>query len=608
MKHIKKLFLYRKKLVAPYVDFTLRMSSIASYVMSALFFVALIFRYGFLLSPKDLYLINNIFEIIKWVFIVNSLLRVTFDFNATRKSYSWIAWLMLFLLLLIPAFSFIDHHKMLGWIKWLFILIQSNIYMVTVLSIMSIMQLSKGLVMLLGRRLNPSFIFSASFLAIILIGAGLLMLPRSTYGDLSFIDALFTSTSATCVTGLVTIDVATNFTPMGIFFIMLLIQIGGIGVMTLTSFFAIFYMGNASFYKQTMICDLVSSKSLNSLLSTLLYILGFTLAIEALGAFFIFIDIHNTLDMSLHDELLFSVFHSISAFCNAGFSTLSMNLGDKMLMCNHNAFYLTISFLIILGGIGFPILVNLFETMRYYCKCICRYIIRGGNTKKRVHLNDINTKIVLAMTFMLIIVGTLFIAIFEWNGAMTGLSFVDKCVQSFFTAVCPRTAGFTSLNIMDFKVQSILFIILLMIIGGGTQSTAGGVKVNVFAVILLNLRAILIGEDKVTTYNRELSADSVHRSNSTLVLYIMFICVSFFLLTIFEPDKSLLALLFESVSALSTVGLSMGITPLLGDDSKVVIIFLMFIGRVGVLTMMTSIVGQHRVTKYKYPSGNIIIN
>lgn len=209
--------------------------------------------------------------------------------------------------------------------------------------------LSNGLVRLLGRRTNPSLILAASFLIIIMIGTGLLMLPRCTMNGISWVDSLFISTSAVCVTGLTSVDVASTFTPTGFVVIILLIQIGGLGVMTLTSFFAMFFMGNTSLYNQLVVRDMVSSNSLNSLLSTLVYILAFTLVIEGIGMLAIWGDIHGTMGMDLQEELAFSAFHAISAFCNAGFSTLPGNLGNPLVMTGHNPFFIYISLLIIWG-------------------------------------------------------------------------------------------------------------------------------------------------------------------------------------------------------------------------------------------------------------------
>ena len=186
----------------------------------------------------------------------------------------------------------------------------------------------------MGKRTNPPLILAGSFLVIILLGTGLLLLPRATYDGIHWIDALFTATSATCVTGLVSVDVPSTFTLEGQIIIILLIQIGGLGLMTLTSFFAMFFMGNTSIYNQLVVGDMISSNSLNSLLSTLLYILGFTLTIEGIGMLVIWYSIHGTLGMTLDEELFFSAFHSISAFCNAGFSILPGGMSNPLVMQN----------------------------------------------------------------------------------------------------------------------------------------------------------------------------------------------------------------------------------------------------------------------------------
>ena len=271
--------------------------------------------------------------------------------------------------------------------------------------------------------------------------------------------------------------------------------------------------------------------------------------------------------------------------------------------------YITISFLLILCGFGFTILVNLYETVTYEVKRIWHHYIKGNKRMRRkIHLYNLNTRIVLIMTAILLIVGTVVIVVLEWNNAFAGMSPTDKWVQAFFNATCPRTAGFSSVGMTTFSMQTLLLMVILMMIGGGTQSTAGGVKVNVFAVVMLNLRAILIGADKVTIFNRELSHDSIRRSNATLILYLLVVFAGIFSLSLLEPQASIMALVFECTSALSTVGSSLDLTPTLGSDSKLIIIILMFVGRVGVLTLMSSIIKQKKITKYRYPSDNIIIN
>ena len=204
--------------------------------------------------------------------------------------------------------------------------------------------------------------------------------------------------------------------------------------------------------------------------------------------------------------------------------------------------------------------------------------------------------------------GTLGIALFEWNGSFAGMPVADKWTQAFFNAVCPRTAGFSSVDLAGLGVQTLLLYLILMWIGGGSQSTAGGIKVNAFAVVVLNLVAVLRGTERVEVFGRELSYDSIRRSNATVVMSFGVLFIFIFVISILEPKLSLLTIAFECVSAISTVGSSLNATPLLGDDSKLLVALLMFVGRVGLITLMLGIIKQKKHTKYRYPSGQIIIN
>lgn len=609
MEPLHKLFIYRKKLIKPYIEQLLKWMDGCTYMMSVILILTLVYEHGFPVSFEEIEVINNLYHVVWVVFLIDTSLHILLNYSDTKREYrrwTWVLNVMLYLTLIPVVFH---EPEIPGGIHDFWSFFNSRLYHVILLTLLSLFQLSNGIIRLLGKRTNPSLIFASSFLVFILIGAALLMLPRATYHGISFIDALFTATSATCVTGLVSVDVSSTFTPEGLFIIIMLIQIGGLGVMTLTSFFAMFFMGNTSLYNQLVVRDMVSSQSLSSLFSTLLCILGFTLVIEAFGTGIIFMSIHGTMNMDIEEELAFSAFHSVSAFCNAGFSTLPGNLGNELVMHNHNLLYITVSFLIILGGIGFPILVNLYETVLYEVKRLCNRNLNGGKrTIRKIHLYNLNTRIVLIMTAILLVIGTIAIVVFEWNNAFAGMSVTDKWVQGFFNAVCPRTAGFSSVGMTTFSVQTLLLMVILMVIGGGTQSTAGGVKVNVFAVVMLNLRAILIASDRVNIFNRELSHDSIRRSNATLILYLLIVFAGIFVLSILEPQASVLALVFECTSALSTVGSSLDLTPTLGTDGKLIVIILMFVGRVGVLTLMSSIIKQKKVTKYRYPSDNIIIN
>lgn len=609
MKLYHKYFLYQNKLLQPYIRSFLAATAVITYVASIAFLCALIYQYGFELTPETAGKLNTLYKAVWIVFLADMSLHWLLEYADTRKKYRKLAWVLSILLYLTLVPVIFHRPEDNGSILMFWEILHSKLYHVVVLSVLSLLQLSNGLVRLLGKRTNPSLILAVSFFIIILVGTGLLMLPRCTISGISWVDSLFISTSAVCVTGLTSVDLTTTFTTEGFVVILLLIQIGGLGVMTLTSFFALFFMGNTSLYNQLVVRDMVNSKSLGSLLSTLLYTLGFTLVIETMGMITIWLSIHGTMDMNLEEELAFAVFHSISAFCNAGFSTLPGNLGNPLMMNNHNLFYALISILVILGGIGFPILVNLKEIIFYRLKRMTQFLLRKNKVSaKSVQLYNLNTRIVVTMTFLLLTVGTLILLAFEWNHAFAGMSIAEKCTHAFFNAACPRTAGFSSVDFSLFGIQSILIYILLMWIGGGAQSTAGGIKVNAFAVVILNLAAVIRGSQRVEVHGRELAHDSIRRSNATVVMSLIILFVSIFLLSWLEPTLPLLSLTFEAVSALSTVGSSLNLTPLLQESSKLVIVVLMFVGRVGLITMMLGIVKQKKNTKYKYPSDNIIIN
>ncbi len=609
MKFFHTILLYQNKRLMPYLRMI--MATLA-FLASLALIVSVVYEHGFQISHHDLRQIHLVYKIVWIIFLVD----ISFQFllekwnkRANRPTYRRLARVLswFFYLTLVPVIFHRPEEGTVVLYIWEFL--DSRFYMTIMLVLFSLLILSNRLVRLLGHRTNPSLILAVSFFVIILIGGGLLMLPRCTTNGISWVDSLFVSTSAVCVTGLTPVDVATTFTPLGKTVIILLIQVGGLGVMTLTSFFAMFFMGNTSLYNQVVVRDMVSSDSLGSLLSTLLHILVFTLVIEGVGMLSIWYSIHGTLHMTIEDELAFSAFHAISAFCNAGFSTLTGNLGNPMVMTNHNWLYITISLLIILGGIGFPILVNFKEIAGYHLRRFWRFICTWRVDKyQKLHLYSLNTKIVLIMTFLLLLVGTLLIAFFEWNASFAGMSVADKWTQAFFNATCPRTAGFTSVDLASLTVQSVLIYLLLMWIGGAAQSTAGGVKVNAFAVVVLNLVAVVRGSNRVEVFGRELSQDSIRRSNATVVMSVCVLFLFVFVLSIWEPHLSIMQLTFECVSALSTVGSSLNVTPLLGDESKLLVSLLMFVGRVGLITLMLGIVKQKKQQKYRYPSENIIIN
>ena len=608
MKLYHKAFLYRHKWIQPYLQKVLGGIDAVTFLAALALIGGVVYEHGFIISEGAEADLGVLYRTVWGVFLVQTTMHIGLAYRETLKKYRTFTWVLniLLYLTLIPVIFFEPES---GALKYFWLFLNNRIFQLILLLLLSLLRLSSGVIGLLGKRTNPSLILAGSFFLIICIGTGLLMLPRCTVDGISWVNALFVSTSAVCVTGLVPVDVATTFTSLGQLVIIILIQIGGLGVMTLTCFFAMFFMGNTSVYNQLAVRDMISSDSLSSLLSTVIYILFFTLVIEGAGMLVLFLSIHGTLGMTVQQEMVFAAFHSISAFCNAGFSTLSENLGNPLVMQHHNLLYITISVLIILGGIGFPILVNFKHIAGYHLKRLFYFIRTGKRDRQRIrHLYNLNTKIVLLTTLILLTGGTIAILLFEWNGAFAGMSMPDKWVQAFFNATCPRTAGFTSIGLTSFSLQSLLLMLLLMFIGGAAQSTAGGVKVNAFAAAVLSLFAVIRGKSRVEVFRRQLSVDSIRRSNATLVMYLMILFLGVFVLSVLEPHASLLALVFECTSALSTVGSSLGLTPALGEAGKLFVSLLMFTGRVGVITIVLGFVPPQKHTKYKYPDDNLIIN
>ena len=608
MKLYHKAFLFRHKWIQPYLQKVLGGIDAVTFLAALALIGGVVYEHGFIISEGAEADLGVLYRTVWGVFLVQTTMHIGLAYRETLKKYRTFTWVLniLLYLTLIPVIFFEPES---GALKYFWLFLNNRIFQLILLLLLSLLRLSSGVIGLLGKRTNPSLILAGSFFLIICIGTGLLMLPRCTVDGISWVNALFVSTSAVCVTGLVPVDVATTFTSLGQLVIIILIQIGGLGVMTLTCFFAMFFMGNTSVYNQLAVRDMISSDSLSSLLSTVIYILFFTLVIKGAGMLVLFLNIHGTLGMTVQQEMVFAAFHSISAFCNAGFSTLSENLGNPLVMQHHNLLYITISVLIILGGIGFPILVNFKHIAGYHLKRLFYFIRTGKRDRQRIrHLYNLNTKIVLLTTLILLTGGTIAILLFEWNGAFAGMSMPDKWVQAFFNATCPRTAGFTSIGLTSFSLQSLLLMLLLMFIGGAAQSTAGGVKVNAFAAAVLSLFAVIRGKSRVEVFRRQLSVDSIRRSNATLVMYLMILFLGVFVLRVLEPHASLLALVFECTSALSTVGSSLGLTPALGEAGKLFVSLLMFIGRVGVITIVLGFVPPQKHTKYKYPDDNLIIN
>ena len=455
--------------------------------------------------------------------------------------------------------------------------------------------------------LNPAQLFMFSFAFLIITGATLLELPNATNAPITFIDALFTSTSAICVTGLTVVDTATQFTALGKSIILLLIQIGGIGIMTFTSFFGFFFKGgSSSFSERFVISDFFSEDNVSEIRKTLVKVILITLIFEAIGAAFLYLNLDKEYFTSFGGRIRFSVFHSVSAFCNAGFSTLTDGINDYRIRGTYPILYV-LSFLIILGGIGFPILFNLYTFTKYHFLNLLS-ILRFGLRKDSIPMMiNINSRLVIYTTIFLLIVGTVFFFIFENEHTLKGMDLSGKIAHSFFGSVTPRTAGYNSVNMSGLSVATVVLTIFLMWIGASPVSTGGGIKTSTFAIAVLNAFRIARVKNHIEFHKREFHERSVDRAFAIIILSIVILGCSSLIMYLIEPDKGALNILFECVSAFGTVGLSLGITPGLTDQSKLLLILLMYAGRMGILTLLFAIFRKTKTSVYRYPKENIVI-
>lgn len=482
-----------------------------------------------------------------------------------------------------------------------------KIWMYAAVFIMFIREFSALNIDLKKEYLNPAQLFIISFIALILLGTALLSLPKATYTGISFVDALFTSTSAVCVTGLIVVDTSTYFTTFGQTVILILIQLGGLGIMTFTSYFSYFFRGATTYENQLLLKDMTNSDKIAEVFSTLKKIILLTIVIETIGAFIISTNLNYGDFESTAEQIYFSVFHSISAFCNAGFSTMSNGLYEEAYRFNY-PMQLIIAFLFIIGGIGFPLLFNFFKYLKHL---FIQTFIPKSWRKREVYVPgiiNINTRLVLITTTLFLVGGTIFFYLFEYNNTLQEHGWFGKIVTAFFGAATPRTAGFNTVDFGALNFSTILMVFLLMWVGASPASTGGGIKTSTFAVATLNLVSLARGKDRIELYRREVADISVRRAFATISLSFVVIGFAVFFLTWTDGDKDLTAILFESISAFGTVGVTMGITGDLSTAGKFVVITTMFIGRVSMLTILIALIRKVAHTKYRYPTEEILIN
>jgi trk system potassium uptake protein TrkH len=443
-----------------------------------------------------------------------------------------------------------------------------------------------------GHLATPQLI-SLGFATVILCGALLLMLPISSRsgGVTPFIDALFTATSATCVTGLTTVNTAQHWTPFGQFVILVMIETGGLGFMSLPVFFFMIARKKINLRTRMILKDSLNLEQMNGSVNLMRYILLTSVIIQGLGSIalgFSFVPQYGWLK-----GIWFSIFHSVSSFCNAGFDLL----GDSLANNQQDIWMLSvIMILIIAGGLGFLVWFDLIQYRK----------------QKRL---SIHSKIALLMTGSLLILGTIGFYLTEHNGQLlvTG-NWLQRFFNTMFMAVTPRTAGYYSVNYFEMSHAGLILTIVLMYIGGTSGSTAGGLKTTTFGVLLIQMKSILKGRNRAEFSGRTIPAGAIFRALTLFFITLSLCILATMILSVTEkiPDVDGLGLeyiVFEVVSAFGTVGLTMGLTPELSIVGKVIIISLMFIGRVGIMTVLLSLIAKARQQEqhFKYPEESVLI-
>ncbi|WP_409029517.1 TrkH family potassium uptake protein [Gracilimonas sediminicola] len=491
---------------------------------------------------------------------------------------------------LIGGQSFVEYVESLFGVKeaWPILILATKIYLILLLVERGI----RAAPIILSLKRKPTQVVAGSFLSVIAVGALLLMTPSATVDGqgLDFIDALFTSTSAVCVTGLIVVDTATHLTMYGQIIVMVLIQIGGLGLLTIATLFALFVSSGLGVGQMTLLKGAVGETRTSETFQTIKRIVGITLFIEACGALGYYLSWHDLFNDN-GTRLFFSVFHAVSAFCNAGFSVFTNSLADEVNALNYGI-NITTMILIITGGLGFTTLWELLKGNPHH---------RLRNWKFSIH-----TRLVLWATGILISLGTVSFLALEWNGVLAGYQTSDKILMSLFQSITTRTAGFNTVDIGSLGISTTLIFLTLMIIGASPASTAGGIKTTTISVLLLSVWSTITGKKDVEFAKKKIAKDTVFTAMTVFVLAAVCLFFFTFLLTITE-DQPFIDLIFEQFSAFATVGLSRGITGELTTAGKSIIIVSMFIGRVGIVTLALAFAKRRTATKYQYPSESVIV-
>lgn len=438
-------------------------------------------------------------------------------------------------------------------------------------------------------KLNAVQVLALGFISVILIGGIILSLPISSANGeaTSFIDAVFTSTTSVCVTGLVTLDTGTHWNYFGKTVILILIEIGGLGFMSFATLVAILIGKKITLKDRLLMQEAMNTFTFQGVVKMVRYILTFTLSVQLLGAM-----LYSTQfipEFGFAKGIYYSIFHSISAFCNAGIDLIG-GFRSFTVYSSNPVILLTTSALIIIGGLGFTVWAEIY------------------NMKSMRRLST-HSKVVLTVTSILLVGGTILMFIFEYNnpGTMKNFSILDKLTNAWFASVSPRTAGFNSVSTSDMTPAGEFLTIILMFIGGSPGSTAGGLKTTTMGILALTLISVIKGREDTEVFGKRFSKDLVYKAIAVFFIGISIVVVYTMLLSITEKGVSFEYILYEVTSGFGTVGLTLGLTQHLTAVGKILIMTTMYLGRVGPLTIMLALTNIKTKKPVKYPEDKILI-
>jgi trk system potassium uptake protein len=438
-------------------------------------------------------------------------------------------------------------------------------------------------------KFKPVQILVVGFAIVILIGACVLTLPISSSEGVStpFIDALFTATTSVCVTGLVTVDTGTHWSYFGKTTILMLIQIGGLGFMTFATLISLIMRKKITLQERLVMAEAMNTFSLQGLVKLVRYILFFTFSVEGIGA--LLLSLVFIPEFGIGKGIYYSIFHSVSAFCNAGIDLIG-NFRSITPYAENPIIILTIGALIVTGGLGFIVWHEIFDYRK----------------KRKLSLHS---KLVLTVTAVLIVGGAILMFIFEVNNSATmqPMSAKGKFLSSLFAAITPRTAGYNSISTADMTPAGRFLTIILMFIGGSPGSTAGGIKTTTAGLLVMTVISVIRGREDTEIYERRISKDTIFKGLTISVIGITLVIVVSMILSITEVGASLEYIIYEVTSAFGTVGLTLGLTTKLTTIGKAVIAFTMFCGRVGPLTIILALGKNHSNNTIRYPEDKILV-